>query len=214
MSATLDAEKISAYFGGCPVLQVPGRTFPVDVKYLEDAVELTGWSIDENSQYAIRGAWTFMMKHSSSLRGLLGNDKFHKGKKNIDWSEDAAPDEDEEDSSGPTPGAPALEKRYSQRTKTTIALFDERMLPYELIVKLLEYTCFQSPYQDMSAAILIFMPGLGEIRRLNDILTDHPHFGSEHEFIIHPLHSTTSSDQQGAVFNIPPPGIRKIVIGK
>ena len=55
MSATLDADKISAYFGGCPVLQVPGRTFPVDVRYLEDAVELTGWTIDENSQYAIRG---------------------------------------------------------------------------------------------------------------------------------------------------------------
>ena len=143
-----------------------------------------------------------------------GNDKFHKGKKNIDWSEEPSPDDDDEDSSGPATGTPTLEKRYSQRTKTTISLYDERMLPYELIVKLLEYICFQGPYQAMSAAILIFMPGLGEIRRLNDILTDHPNFGSEHEFIIHPLHSTTSSDQQGAVFNIPPQGTRKIVIGE
>ena len=148
------------------------------------------------------------------LLAPTGNDKFHKGKKNIDWSEEPSPDDDDEDSSGPATGTPTLEKRYSQRTKTTISLYDERMLPYELIVKLLEYICFQGPYQDMSAAILIFMPGLGEIRRLNDILTDHPNFGSEHEFIIHPLHSTTSSDQQGAVFNIPPQGIRKIVIGE
>jgi ATP-dependent RNA helicase DHX29 len=54
MSATVDSEKISHYFGGCPVIHVPGRTFPVDVKYLEDVVELTQWSITENSPYAKR----------------------------------------------------------------------------------------------------------------------------------------------------------------
>ena len=58
MSATLEAEKISSYFGGCPVLSVPGRTFPVDVRYLEDAVELTKWKVTEGSQYAIRGEQT------------------------------------------------------------------------------------------------------------------------------------------------------------
>lgn len=33
MSATLDAERFSKYFNSCPVLNVPGRTFPVDVLY-------------------------------------------------------------------------------------------------------------------------------------------------------------------------------------
>lgn len=55
MSATLDAEKFSRYFDGCPILQVPGRTFPVDVRYLEDAIELTKWEVKEGSPYAIRG---------------------------------------------------------------------------------------------------------------------------------------------------------------
>lgn len=55
MSATLDAEKVSAYFGDCPIIQVPGRTYPVDVKFLEDAVELTNWHISESSPYARRG---------------------------------------------------------------------------------------------------------------------------------------------------------------
>ena len=55
MSATLDAEKFSNYFGGCPVLQVPGRTFPVEVRYLEDAVEFTKWKVAEGSPYAMRG---------------------------------------------------------------------------------------------------------------------------------------------------------------
>lgn len=54
MSATLDAEKISEYFGGCPIMRVPGRTFPVDVRFLEDAVELTQWVVSENSPYAKR----------------------------------------------------------------------------------------------------------------------------------------------------------------
>lgn len=54
MSATVDAEKIANFFGGCPTLHVPGRTFPVDVRYLEDAVEFTGWSINESSPYARR----------------------------------------------------------------------------------------------------------------------------------------------------------------
>ena len=30
-SATLDGEKFSAYFGDCPVFDVPGRTYPVEV---------------------------------------------------------------------------------------------------------------------------------------------------------------------------------------
>jgi ATP-dependent RNA helicase DHX29 len=55
MSATVDADKISSFFGGCPVIRVPGRTFPVDIKFLEDAVEYTKWFISESSPYARRG---------------------------------------------------------------------------------------------------------------------------------------------------------------
>ena len=66
MSATLESEKISHYFGGCPVVHVPGRTFPVDVKYLEDAVELTHWSITETSPYAKRRP--FVSFRSSGLK--------------------------------------------------------------------------------------------------------------------------------------------------
>lgn len=37
MSATLDAQKFQDYFGGAPLLKVPGRTFPVEVFYTEKA---------------------------------------------------------------------------------------------------------------------------------------------------------------------------------
>src|SRR5271156_3263118 len=52
MSATLDAERFSNYLGGAPICNVPGRTFPVEVKFLEDAVELTGYSIEDSHNVA------------------------------------------------------------------------------------------------------------------------------------------------------------------
>ena len=36
-SATLDAEKFSEYFNGCPIFTIPGRTFPVEVLYSKEA---------------------------------------------------------------------------------------------------------------------------------------------------------------------------------
>ena len=38
-SATLDAEKFSAYFGGCPVLHIPGRQYNVGIAFSEESHE-------------------------------------------------------------------------------------------------------------------------------------------------------------------------------
>ena len=32
-SATLDSDKFAAFFGGVPVFEIPGRTYPVEVEY-------------------------------------------------------------------------------------------------------------------------------------------------------------------------------------
>lgn len=37
MSATLDAEPISAYLGHCPIVRCSGRTFPIEIEYLKFA---------------------------------------------------------------------------------------------------------------------------------------------------------------------------------
>ena len=75
MSATVDAVKLGAYFSGSigvvgggrrahtkgasaaprstvPVVDIPGRTFPVTQLYLEDAVRLTGYRLRPGSRYA------------------------------------------------------------------------------------------------------------------------------------------------------------------
>lgn len=43
MSATINAELFSGYFGNCPRLEIPGITFPVEVIYLEDVLEQIGY---------------------------------------------------------------------------------------------------------------------------------------------------------------------------
>ncbi|KIL70700.1 hypothetical protein M378DRAFT_194963 [Amanita muscaria Koide BX008] len=195
MSATVDAEKVSAYFDHCPTLHVPGRTYPVDVRYLEDAVEMTKWQITDNSPYA---------------RRLY--DKYYQGKNRPEWSEDLTPGDDDEDQPAPDANV-KLSKRYSAETTATINLLNERLIPYELIVRLIEKICFEdASYVPYSSALLIFMPGLAEIRRLIDLLNEHALLGNEEYFRIYPLHSSLSSESQSAVFEIPPRGIRKIVV--
>jgi ATP-dependent helicase HrpB len=40
MSATLDAERVAAFLGRCPIVRVPGRTYPVDVTYASHPLSL------------------------------------------------------------------------------------------------------------------------------------------------------------------------------
>lgn len=196
MSATVDAEKLSAFFGGCPSMQVPGRTFPVQVRYLEDAVELAGWHIDESSPYAV---WDRNRKTSA---------------KQLEWTEEVDNEEGTSDDEAESQSDPLKlsSSKYSAQTVHTVNLLDSRKIPYDLIVRLLERICFDDPtLRGYSAASLVFMPGLAEIRKLHDELQSHPLFGTN-DFVIYPLHSSISSEGQSAVFDIPSPGVRKIVI--
>ncbi len=42
MSATLDAEPVAAFLGDCPIVRVPGRTFPIEVEYAPQMNIMTG----------------------------------------------------------------------------------------------------------------------------------------------------------------------------
>ncbi|KAE8442794.1 hypothetical protein EG329_002827 [Mollisiaceae sp. DMI_Dod_QoI] len=180
MSATVDAERFSKYLDGAPVLTVPGRTFPVEVKYLEDAVELTGYNLD-NGQH----------------------EKFQ----DLD-------DDDEAAESGLSDATKAENTKalrgYSAKTRNTIAQIDEYRIEFELVTQLLARIATDSRLEMYSKAILVFLPGIGEIRQLNDMLVGHPVFSSN--WFVYPLHSTIASEDQEAAFLVPPPGTRKIVL--
>ncbi|KAK3138415.1 hypothetical protein QOZ80_5AG0368700 [Eleusine coracana subsp. coracana] len=83
MSATLDAERFSKYFDGCPVIQVPGFTYPVKTFYLEDVLSilnsagdnhLNSTSCDLNQKCALTDDLRSSMDESINL--ALVNDEF------------------------------------------------------------------------------------------------------------------------------------------
>ncbi|KAI0407761.1 helicase associated domain-containing protein [Xylaria palmicola] len=178
MSATVDAERFSNYLGRAPVLNVPGRTFPVQVKYLEDALEVTGYTLDQQ-----------------------GHEKM------TDLDDD--PVEDENDSSTTQKAAKDL-RQYSAKTRNTLSQIDEYQIEFNLIVQLIGQIAVDPTYANYSKAILVFLPGIAEIRTLNDLLLGEPFFQRNWE--VYPLHSTIATEDQERAFLIPPDGIRKIVL--
>ncbi|KAI4701061.1 hypothetical protein J4E89_010757 [Alternaria sp. Ai002NY15] len=176
MSATVDAARFSRYLNDAPILTVPGRTFPVQTRYLEDAVELTHYA---GASDATKAA--------------------------------ATSDNDEDDGiTSDKSGIPNKLPGYSQLTRDVLSNYDEYAIDYDLITRLIETVAFDPQLSRFSSAILVFLPGLAEIRQLNDILASHPSFKAD--WYVYPLHSTISSEDQQAAFLVPPPGIRKIVL--
>ncbi|KAI7375630.1 hypothetical protein KC328_g15322, partial [Hortaea werneckii] len=166
----------SDYLNGAPIIDVPGRTFPVQAKFLEDAIELTGHTNDDAAEAAV------------------DEEEYPEGEKEAVGSS----------------GAKSQLTGYSKKTINTLAGYDEYRIDYSLIIKLLQKVAYDAAYQPYSKAILIFLPGIAEIRQLNDMLTSHASFGKG--WRIHPLHSSFSSEDQQSAFDIPPQGVRKIVL--
>uniref|UniRef100_A0A6U5HS71 Helicase ATP-binding domain-containing protein n=1 Tax=Corethron hystrix TaxID=216773 RepID=A0A6U5HS71_9STRA len=54
MSATVNAELFSNFFGGCPTLQIPGRAHPVTEHRLEEVLQATGYKVPPKSGYVLK----------------------------------------------------------------------------------------------------------------------------------------------------------------
>jgi ATP-dependent RNA helicase DHX29 len=177
MSATVDANRFSKYLNDAPILTVPGRTFPVQTRYLEDAIELTNYA-----------------GFSEDAR---------KGGRSSD-------NDDDDEIVSEKSGIPSKLPGYSPATREVLSTYDEYAIDYDLVVRLIEAVAFDPQLSKFSSAVLVFLPGIAEIRQLNDLLGGHPSFNRQ--WLIYPLHSTISSEDQQAAFLIPPPGVRKIVL--
>jgi ATP-dependent helicase HrpB len=77
MSATIDSARVSAYLGGCPVVDVPGRTFPIEIAYrpnvtIEDAVADAAATSDGAILGFLPGAGE-IRRAADALRSRLGD---------------------------------------------------------------------------------------------------------------------------------------------
>uniref|UniRef100_A0A8C9VBM4 ATP-dependent DNA/RNA helicase DHX36 n=1 Tax=Scleropages formosus TaxID=113540 RepID=A0A8C9VBM4_SCLFO len=186
MSATLNAEKFSRYFGNCPMIHIPGFTYPVKEYLLEDVVQMLRYRPQSQDR---RPKW---------------KRRFMQGQMSRPEKEQK---EEEYQESWPC-YARTLRDRYSDSTIEVLEMMDDDdKVDLSLIVELIKYIVLQ----EEDGAILVFLPGWDNISGLNDLLMAQQMLKSD-KFIIIPLHSLMPTVSQTQVFKKPPPGVRKIVI--
>lgn len=97
--------------------------------------------------------------------------------------------------------------KYSKETIHSLSIVDEAVINYALISFLLEHIVLN---QD-EGAILVFMPGMMEITKMIEEIYKNEIFQSD-KMRIYPLHSSLSTAEQTAIFEVPPTGVRKIIV--
>ncbi|KAG6672948.1 hypothetical protein I3842_16G084700 [Carya illinoinensis] len=188
MSATLNAELFSSYFGGAPTRHIPGFTYPVRTHFLENILEMTGYRLTPYNQiddYGQEKVWK-MQKQAQALR---------KRKSQI-----ASTVED------------ALEaadfKECSIRTQESLSCWNPDSIGFNLI----EHVLCHIVRKERPGAILVFMTGWDDINTLKDQLQAHPLLGDPGRVLLLACHGSMASSEQRLIFDKPEDGVRKIVL--
>ncbi|PNI78192.1 DHX36 isoform 2 [Pan troglodytes] len=185
MSATLNAEKFSEYFGNCPMIHIPGFTFPVVEYLLEDVIEKIRY-VPEQKEHRSQFKRGFMQGHVNRQE-KEEKEAIYKER----WRDYVR----------------ELRRRYSASTVDVIEMMEDDKVDLNLIVALIRYIVLE----EEDGAILVFLPGWDNISTLHDLLMSQVMFKSD-KFLIIPLHSLMPTVNQTQVFKRTPPGVRKIVI--
>jgi ATP-dependent RNA helicase DHX36 len=97
--------------------------------------------------------------------------------------------------------------KYSKKTIHSLSIIDEEKINYPLVAELLEHITLTKD----DGAILVFMPGMMEIQKTIEEMYKKEVFQSS-KVAIYPLHSSLSTADQKAIFEVPLDGVRKIVV--
>eukprot|EP00750_Incisomonas_marina_P022843 INCI4998.9.p1 GENE.INCI4998.9~~INCI4998.9.p1 ORF type:complete len:1527 (+),score=269.06 INCI4998.9:207-4583(+) len=202
MSATLDAEKFVAYFGGpkaCPSVKVPGRTFPVSAYYLDDMLaSIPNFPVPDMEHRAKQAAKGSMLLAAGGLdraRQLLPYWNHNDG---IPYDQIAA-----------------LVRALAtgEHNLPSEPLFAARDVKQDHEVAQLKHRFKHAqPVPTASAgSILIFLPGKWEISRCQRALENLNLTGNCALWILQ-LHGSLPGNEQRQVFQRPPAGKRKVVL--
>lgn len=203
MSATLNAALFSDYFDAAPVLEIPGRTFPVQQIFLEEILDRSRFVLEADSQYCKK----------------LKKNEEHEFANELEYADviasNAAPPKSVRDENLSLADVYARYADYSRATCKTLYLTDPMKINPELVEAVLRYIVDGGSEHDWPSegSILIFLPGLAEIQSIHDSLCDSSVFSPRTgNFVLVPLHSTLTNEEQSLVFNRAPKGKRKIVL--
>ena len=204
MSATLNAALFSDYLGGSPVISAPGRSFPVETVHLERIYDMLDYVIDPDNRSCRRpkGKVEDAMK---AIKAGGGGDRRRQNELLASWGKDAATEFGGEDDPENPDFDPSKYEHCKKTTRLSLSRLDESVIDYDLIEDLLAYIDETTD----SGAILVFLPGIGEVTGLIDRLASSPRFKQS---VLTPLHSALTNAEQREAFKIPKPGVRKIVV--
>lgn len=207
MSATLDAKLFCSFFGNAPLVSVPGRTFPVSGYHLEDLMDATDHMIEEGSRYALRDA----NKPGGKAQLWVTNKGGDKRREVVDLESQT----DVQDVSDLYPD-------YKMATRRSMDRVNEEVINYDLLEDVLNLILCRPDHNDTllppdgadfsKGSVLVFLPGLGEIRAMTERLQGNRNFRDSKRFEIIPMHSTLSSKDQRRAFLPAQAGCRKIIL--
>lgn len=193
MSATVKAEDFANYFGkvngqtALKPVKIPGRMFPVEDFYFEDACEWVSFCP------ADKGAGKGKGKKGGRDEGSV-EDKIeacYQAIMNVDIPQ--------------VRPSKVRANDYSDKTLRACALWRECEVYVDLVEELVYYFHKTEPKGD--GAILIFLPGWGDITKTFIRL-----YQSGENYKLITLHSLMTPEQQHEAFERPPKGTRKVVL--
>ncbi|GMY25393.1 DExH-box ATP-dependent RNA helicase DExH1 isoform X2 [Fagus crenata] len=182
MSATINADLFSKYFGNAPTIHIPGLTFPVAEFFLEDLLEKTRYSIKSESDN-FEGNSRRRRRQQDSKKDPL-----------TELFEDADID--------------SHYKNYSVSTRKSLEAWSGSQLDLGLVEATIEYAC----RHEGDGAILVFLTGWDDISKLLEKVKANYFLGDPNKFLVLPLHGSMPTTNQREIFDRPPPNKRKIVL--
>ncbi|XP_024028399.1 DExH-box ATP-dependent RNA helicase DExH1 isoform X2 [Morus notabilis] len=182
MSATINADLFSKYFGNAPTIHIPGFTHPVAELFLEDILEKTRYSI------------------KSEFDNFEGNSR--KRRRQKDTKKDPLTELFEEVNIDAQYGS------YSTSTRKSLEAWSGLQLDLGLVESTIEYICCH----EGPGAILVFLTGWDDISKLLDKVKANRVLGDPSKFMVLPLHGSMPTINQREIFDRPPPNQRKIVL--
>ncbi|ESQ52215.1 hypothetical protein EUTSA_v10016179mg [Eutrema salsugineum] len=183
MSATINADMFSTYFGNAPTMHIPGFTFPVAELFLEDVLEKSRYSIKSSDSGNYQGNSRGRRRDSESKKDDLTT-----------LFEDV--------------DVNAHYKSYSSATRVSLEAWSGAQIDLDLVEATIEHIC----RREGGGAILVFLTGWDEISNLLEKIKGNSLLGDSSKFLVLPLHGSMPTVNQREIFDRPPPSKRKIVL--
>ncbi|XP_078431159.1 DExH-box ATP-dependent RNA helicase DExH3-like [Wolffia australiana] len=186
MSATLNAELFASYFGKSPIIHIPGFTYPVRTRFLEDFLEMTGYRLTSYNQiddYGQEKSWK-MQKQTLKKRKSQIASSVENALESADF------------------------RSYNLRTRESLACWNPDTLGFNLIQDVLSHIC----QKERPGAVLVFMTGWDDINALKEQLQAHHLLGDSNRVLLLACHGSMASSEQRLIFDKAPEGVRKIVL--